>query len=279
MSDQDSRQTPNGLSIEFPAPLYSRFRPEYPSALYDLMQEWMKEAGARKPGTVADLGCGTGQATVGLMNSSLASQILAVEPDPRMLDEARAREGLDRSGIRFVNRPAEDTGLSAGSVDAILCACAFHWMKRDSAVREFLRILARPGLIFFAEYSFPRSSSHPEFDQWIRAKLRGEWQIPELRDRESFEEMVSVFGRQPGVRELGRRPVPMLLRMTWRETVGLIQSQSRYFRYREKLADGAARAAFDREVEARVHEFLGDGVDVYDYQLKAVGFAAESLER
>jgi SAM-dependent methyltransferase len=259
--------------MKFPASIYSRYRPFYPEELFILMADWLRENSLPDRGlTVADLGCGTGHSTHGLAHSGLAAKVIAVDPDPEML--AEASEKLQASPVAYELRAAsgENTGLADRSVDAVFSASAFHWMKRDPAVREFLRIVKKPGLILLAEYSFPKSQNHPDFDSWIRSQLTGPWQIPELAVRKSFADMVGIFGEQPGVRSLGNRHVPMNAVLAWQEMAGLIQSQSRYVRARQSLASEELRENLDRQVESKVHELLGGDSDHYDFGLQASGF-------
>jgi SAM-dependent methyltransferase len=259
--------------MKFPASIYSRYRPFYPRELFVLMAEWLRENSLPDCGlTVADLGCGTGHSTHGLVHSGIAAKVIAVDPDPEML--AEAREKLESSPVVYELRAAagENTGLAAQTVDVVFSASAFHWMKRELAVREFLRIVKKPGLILLAEYSFPKSRSHPDFDSWIRSQLTGPWQIPELEGRKSFADMVSVFGEQPGVKSLGNRQLPMSATLGWREMTGLIQSQSRYVRARQNLASEELRENLDQQVGDKVRELLGENPDHFDFGLQASGF-------
>jgi SAM-dependent methyltransferase len=261
------------LKIRFPALIYSEYRPYYPEALFILMARWLKENGLPQTGlTITDVGCGTGHSTHGLVHSGLAARVFAVDPDREMLNAAKGI--LRNSPVEVERRQAsgEKTGLFDRSVDVVLSASAFHWMNRDQAVTEFLRILKKPGLILMAEYGFPQSSRHTKFNTWIRSQLTGPWQIPELTGRISFADMVSVFGQREGVRALGNRQVPMKVEMSWQQMYGFICSQSRYVRTRESLATDDLREQLDRETAETVRGLLGGELDHYDFGLQASGF-------
>ncbi len=261
------------MSVRFPAEIYSRFRPEYPGELYGLLRMWGTEAGLKFPLTVADIGCGTGQSTVGLVRSGLAREIFALEPDAAMLAQAELRAPLAASSVKFMKQPGEATDLPNERVDVITCFSAFHWMNRERAAWEFTRVLRKPGLIFLAEYGFPIASTRAHFNDWIREKLRGEWQSPELRDRESFADLVKVIAARPGANDLGVRPVAMTLKLGWQQVAGLIQSQSRYTRHRDHLESEDERQWLDQQTTNKTKELLGENAETFDFRLLATGFA------
>jgi SAM-dependent methyltransferase len=92
---------------------------------------------ALQPGAVvADLGAGTGLSARPFLRAGL--QVIAVEPDPRML--VHARESTDPP-TRCVEASAERTGLADGSVDLVVAAQAFHWFDVPATRQEALRIL------------------------------------------------------------------------------------------------------------------------------------------
>jgi SAM-dependent methyltransferase len=114
---------------------YGRGRPDYPQPLLT----WLREALQLGPGTSAvDLGAGTGKFTRLLLQTGAA--VLAIEP----VDAMRAQLLQDFPGITALAATAQAMPLADASVDAVLCAQAFHWFASDSALREIGRVL-KPG--------------------------------------------------------------------------------------------------------------------------------------
>lgn len=97
-------------------------RPAYPAQLFDVLERLMPP-GERN---VLDLGCGTGDVALGLLD--LADRIDALDPSGAMLDVARSRDRSDDPRIRWLQSRAEafrpDTLYSL-----IVAAESFHWME------------------------------------------------------------------------------------------------------------------------------------------------------
>lgn len=114
---------------------YARGRPDYPAAL----DGWLVDAVGLQPGrTVVDLGAGTGKFVPRLRASGAA--IVAVEPVAAM----RARLAADHPDADVRDGTADAMPLDDASVDAVVCAQAFHWFATTDAMREIARVL-RPG--------------------------------------------------------------------------------------------------------------------------------------
>jgi ubiquinone/menaquinone biosynthesis C-methylase UbiE len=117
------------------ADVYERARPGYaPEAV-----AWVCERLGIGPGrAVLDLAAGTGKLTRDLVPTG--ADVIAVEPLYEM------REQLERivPGAVALAGTAEELSLADGSVDAVLCAQAFHWFDPDRALPEIHRVL-RPG--------------------------------------------------------------------------------------------------------------------------------------
>ncbi|WP_374357844.1 class I SAM-dependent methyltransferase [Chitinimonas sp.] len=126
-------QAASGFSKQ--ADAYARGRPDYP----DAVQGWLTDTLGVAPGkTVLDLGAGTGKFT--RLLSQTGATVIAVEPVAAM--RAKLVEALP--AVAAYEGTAEATGLPSASVDAVLCAQAFHWFATPAAVAEIVRIL-RPG--------------------------------------------------------------------------------------------------------------------------------------
>ena len=117
------------------ADAYARGRPDYPEAL----DGWLKQALGLGPGRqVADVGAGTGKFTPRLVRTG--AEVAAVEPVEAM--RAKLSEALP--GVRALAGTAQALPLGDASLDAVVCAQAFHWFASAQALQEFHRVL-RPG--------------------------------------------------------------------------------------------------------------------------------------
>lgn len=117
------------------ADAYEKGRPEFPPEVTG----WLREALGLGPGKVAlDLGAGTGKFTPRLIETG--ADVIAVEPVAAMRDRLAAR----LPSVRALAGAAEAIPLADASVDAIVCAQAFHWFATDAALAEMRRVL-RPG--------------------------------------------------------------------------------------------------------------------------------------
>jgi SAM-dependent methyltransferase len=113
---------------------YQRYRPGYPPEALAWLQD---VTGIDPPARVADVGCGTGIFTRGL--AARGYQVVGIDPNQAMLDQARALGGDYRRG------EAAATGLADASMDLVTAAQAFHWFALDPTLAEFDRVLASGG--------------------------------------------------------------------------------------------------------------------------------------
>jgi SAM-dependent methyltransferase len=117
------------------AAIYSRGRPDYPVQLL----EWLRQTLQLAPGrSVVDLGAGTGKFTQLLLRTG--ASVVAVEPVAAM----RAQLLTNNPGVTALAARAQSLPLADRSVDAVVCAQAFHWFASFDALREIGRVL-RPG--------------------------------------------------------------------------------------------------------------------------------------
>ncbi len=118
---------------------YVRYRPSYPSELFDTLRE---EFGLAPGQTVADIGSGTGIFSELLREQGLA--IIAIEPNDAM--RASTEKNLRQNqNFTSVSASAEATTLPDSSVDWIFAAQAFHWFDVEQCRSEFARILRTEG--------------------------------------------------------------------------------------------------------------------------------------
>lgn len=117
------------------AEFYARGRPEYP----DEVSAWLRDSLGLQPGrSVIDLGAGSGKFTGYLQRSG--ATVIAVEPVPQMLAKL-VQAWPDVAGHLGT---AEAIPVPDASVDAVVCAQAFHWFAHAAALTEICRVL-KPG--------------------------------------------------------------------------------------------------------------------------------------
>lgn len=113
---------------------YDKYRPRYPIALI----EHLRHTVPLSPGAaVADIAAGTGIFTELLTHWD--NPIYVVEPNEEMMIKAKSRL-RGKANCEFISGIAESTGLSAGSIQLILAAQAFHWFDPQKTKAEFIRI-------------------------------------------------------------------------------------------------------------------------------------------
>lgn len=117
------------------ADTYVRGRPDYPPEIAG----WLRDTlGLHAGATVLDLGAGTGKFTPRLL--ATGASVIAVEPVAAMLDKLAAAH----PDVRPLVGTADAIPLPDASVDAVVCAQAFHWFATAEALDEIHRVL-KPG--------------------------------------------------------------------------------------------------------------------------------------
>jgi ubiquinone/menaquinone biosynthesis C-methylase UbiE len=124
------------VGFERGAEAYERARPSYPAEAVDLV---VRELGIGPGRRVLDLAAGTGKLTRLLVPSG--ADLVAVEPVAGM----RAQLAAAVPGIEVLDGTAEALPLPDASVDAVVCAQAWHWFDSPAALAEVRRVLRRPG--------------------------------------------------------------------------------------------------------------------------------------
>jgi SAM-dependent methyltransferase len=127
------RAAQQGFSASVAA--YGRGRPDYPLQLLP----WLRQTLGLGPGrTAVDLGAGTGKFTRLMLQSGVG--VIAVEP----IEAMRSQLLQNLAGVTVLAASAQSMPLADQSVDAVLCAQAFHWFAAPEALGEIARVL-RPG--------------------------------------------------------------------------------------------------------------------------------------
>jgi SAM-dependent methyltransferase len=118
---------------------YESGRPDYPIQAVD----WMLQpvVGGERSIRVADVGAGTGKLTRSV--DELGAEVVAIDPDPKML--AVLREHVH--GVPTFVGTAERLPLPDASLDAVLLGQAWHWVEPAAGSAEAARVLRSGGLL------------------------------------------------------------------------------------------------------------------------------------
>jgi SAM-dependent methyltransferase len=120
------------------AALYATARPGYPERVYEVLRD---RCGLGPTTSVLEIGAGPGLATTRLLER--AASVVAVEPNPALAEQLRARLGT-AANLDIVVAAFEEADLPSASFDLVVSATAFHWLDPDVALPKIREVL-RPG--------------------------------------------------------------------------------------------------------------------------------------
>ncbi|WP_130859449.1 class I SAM-dependent methyltransferase [Gracilibacillus phocaeensis] len=126
---------------------YSKYRPSYPD---QLILDMITEHHLKKDSRIADIGSGTGNFAKKMLDVNL--HVLAVEPNKEMRHIAE-QQLQNKNLFTSIDGTAEQTTLSASSVDLITVAQAFHWFHTTAFRKECHRILKPSGKVLLISNS------------------------------------------------------------------------------------------------------------------------------
>ncbi|MGI9605894.1 MAG: class I SAM-dependent methyltransferase [Acidimicrobiales bacterium] len=148
---------------------YDRSRHDYPSAFRD----HLVAVGALTPSSrVVDLGAGTGQ--LALLASSVASTVLAIDPEPDMVRVGQQITS-GSAGVRWSLGADRDLAhLVSGRVDLVLIGNAFHFMDQPTLLHDLDRIMASDGVVVVCSSSIPVWLQQTDWSRALRSQLSAE---------------------------------------------------------------------------------------------------------
>lgn len=116
-----------------------------------------------RPGErIVDIGCGTGTFAIALKQSAPESIVLAVDPDPAVLEIARAKAEVADTEIQWFEAMGDELdGIDAlRQCDKIVSSLVLHQCPmavKEAIAAQMFRLLRPGGTLFIADYGEQRS--------------------------------------------------------------------------------------------------------------------------
>jgi len=123
---------------------YARYRPEYPTALFD----WLAEVAPRQL-LALDCACGSGQAA-----RPLAQRFTRVVATDASLQQLTSSPPIEN--VSLCAAAAEAAPVAAGTVDLVTVGQALHWFDLDAFAAEVRRVLVPGGVVAAWTYGLPQ---------------------------------------------------------------------------------------------------------------------------
>lgn len=239
---------------------YAEFRPAYGAATVDyLVERFSLDDESR----VLDLGCGAGQLAVPL--SRRVGEVVAMDPNEAMLDEARRKadearqkaDGTSFENIEFVRGGDDDLHERMGPFTLTVMGRSFHWMDQRPTLATLRRLAESAGGVALLTD-----------EEWL-TKGRRAWQaavyevaerflddLPARRDPADiiYDDPWGEMLANSGFRDVEEVEIP--IRRSWSvdRVVGYVFSLS----FCSPARFGDEKGAFERALRGRLEE-LGGG--------------------
>lgn len=230
-------------SFDQMAELYARARPPPPPELFDALA-----ACVPAPADALEIGCGPGNASLLLLERGF--RIHAVELGENLAVFARQR--LAAFPFTVEVGKFEEAALAPASVDLVVCSSAFHWLDRDRALRQVVKVLKPGGVLAVIWGSARRSAEDDRVDAALQPAYRAH--APEISraDLERMHGIVEEIGKAiretPELRDYEERQFPQ---------THVFDRQS----YLDTLATFSDHATLPAEQRVRLFEAIGEIID------------------
>ncbi len=148
------------LSFGWLTPMYDALV-EGPMSLARMRRDLLAQMGDLSHKKVLDVGCGTGSMALIIKQAYPAAEVVGLDGDPQILENARRKARSRGLEIRFDQGMSFDLPYPNESFDAVLTTMMLHHLSRDdkqTTAREMYRVLRPGGRLFGADFAEPRGS-------------------------------------------------------------------------------------------------------------------------
>jgi SAM-dependent methyltransferase len=188
-------------------PHYVAGRPNYAPSLISTVKEHLHLADRHR---LLDLGCGPGW--LGIAFAPFVGSVLAMDPEPTMLEAARALAAEANVRIDFMEGSSYDLGSQLGMFDVVTIGRAFHWMDRADTLRRLDGLIEPDGaFILFNDVhpDVPENGWYKPYTDLVDGYANRDATIPLEHLRHEAVLLESSFNRLVRIGVIERRLVPI----------------------------------------------------------------------
>jgi SAM-dependent methyltransferase len=201
-SEPHSRAFPR---FESTVPHYVAGRPNYAPSLIRIVKEQLHLSGSHR---LLDLGCGPGW--LGVAFAPFVGTVVAMDPEPAMLEAARAVAADAGVEIELIEGSSYDLGPHLGLFQAVTIGRAFHWMDRGDTLRRLDALIEPDGaVILFNDVrpEVPENAWYKQYSQVIERYANKDAGFPPDRLRHEASLLESPFDQLERIGVIERRVV------------------------------------------------------------------------
>ncbi len=159
---------------------YASARSPYGAAFFAAVA---RELGFDRSQRLLDVGAGPGILAIGF--APACDEVVGVDPEPAMIEAARAAAGRAGVAATFIEGRFEDMAASLGAFDVVTIGRAIHWLDPEAARAALDRVVAPRGRILVCNAGSVEDGRNP----WLRAfnAVRDRWKDDRpAHDRDAF---------------------------------------------------------------------------------------------
>lgn len=163
----------SGTSFGRAAADYGAFRAGFPDSIFDRLEPF----GVGLAGQyVVDLGTGTGTLARGF--ATRGCRVVGIDPDARLLAEAKELDRRAGVTVRYEVARAEATGLEGHKADVVTAGQCWHWFDGPKAVAEVIRLIKPRGKLVIAHFDWlPLRGNVVEATENLIVKYNDAWDM------------------------------------------------------------------------------------------------------
>ncbi len=159
---------------------YGIARPPYGSAFFEALAHQLCLNGTER---LLDVGTGPGVVAIGL--APYCREVIGVDPEPGMVEAARAAAEHAGATVSFIEGRFEDAAAKLGAFDLVSIGRAIHWLDPEPAHEALERALAPRGKVLVCGATSAKDGRNPWLETFNAVRDRWKGDRPS-RDHHTF---------------------------------------------------------------------------------------------